>query len=220
MPKSIDGIQTVPEGKARLNIIGFAGLSPVKEEKIFEQSTPFLNNPLYSIARIKLPVLKKRPSAINRIEVEVHGHGRFELELLEDMTAVIEETYNARFANMFFKTYIRTVLKNAAAVVAAATAGDQTGRAVANMAGNQVGGIIGSLVGISAAMAGTAVADASESADIRMGRFFPGKAYVGAIDLEPGTYAITVNFGNSVKEFKDVNVRAGRINLIKAVSLQ
>jgi hypothetical protein len=71
-----------------------------------------------------------------------------------------------------------------------------------------------------ALIVGKAAADASESADIRMGRFFPGKAYVGAVDLVPGTYTITVNFGGSVKEFKDVNVRAGWINLIKAVSLQ
>jgi hypothetical protein len=219
IPKSVEDMRTVPAGKARLNIIGFAGLSPVKIEKAFEEPTPFFNSSLYNVTRIKLPVLRRRPSAVNRVEVEVHGHGRFELELLEDMSAVIEETYNARFANIYFKTYIRTLLKNAAAVIAAARAAENAKALVASM-GVPITRNTDALVGIGALMVGKAAADASESADIRMGRFFPGKAYVGAVDLAPGTYTITVNFGGSVKEFKDVNVRAGRINLIKAVSLQ
>jgi hypothetical protein len=202
IPKSIEDMQTVPAGKARLNIIGFAGLSPVKEEKVFEQSAPFLNAP-YNTMQFKLPVLKERPSNVNRIEVEVQGYGKFELELLEDMTAVTEETYNARFANMFFKTYIRTVLKNAAASIAS----DQVGKKNA-------------LAGLGTKVAGKVVVNASEAADIRMGRFFPDKAYVGAIDLEPGTYTITVNFGGYVKEFKDVDVKAGNLNLLEAVDLQ
>jgi len=202
IPKSIDGMRTFPVGKARLNIIGFTGLSPVKEEKVFEQDVP-LAYP-FDVIKLKLPVFRKRPSAINRIEVEVHGYEKFELELIEDMTAVIEETYNARFANMFFKTYIRALLKNAAAAIAA----DQAGKAG------------GGLVGLGALIVGKVTTDVSENADIRMGRFFPDKAYVGAIDLEPGTYTITVNFGSNAKEFKDVNVKTGRINLIQAVSLQ
>jgi hypothetical protein len=202
IPKSIDGMRTIPSGKARLNIIGFAGLSPVKEEKDFGLLAPL--EPPFSVMKLKLPVLKKRPSAIKRIEVEVQGQGKFELELLEDMTAVTEETYNARFANMFFKTYVRILLKNAAAAIAA----------------EQVSKKAGGLAGLGAFVAGKVAADASESADIRMGRYLPDKAYVGAIDLEPGTYTIKVNFGRSIKEFKDVNVKAGRINLIEAVSLQ
>ena len=202
IPKSIDGMRTVPAGKARLNIICFAGLSPVKEEKIFEHNVP-LTYP-FDVMKLKLPVFRKRPSSINRIEVEVNGYGEFELELIEDMTAVIEETYNARFANMFFKTYIRTLLKNAAAAIAA----DQAGKAGGELAG------LGTLI------MGKLMTDVSENADTRMGRFFPDKAYVGAIDLEPGTYTITVNFGSKAKEFKDVNVKVGRINLLQAVCLQ
>jgi len=45
-PKAITEIQTVPQGKARLHIIGFTGLSPVKEEERFNQFWPFMQNPL------------------------------------------------------------------------------------------------------------------------------------------------------------------------------
>jgi uncharacterized protein len=205
IPKSVDGILTVPAGKARLNVIGFTGLSPVKEEKVFESVVPL--DPPFNVMKLKLPVLKERSSAIRRVEVEVRGQGRFELELLEDMTAVTKETYNARFANMFFKTYIRSLLKNAAGAVAA-------------KAGDKVGGTAGAIASLGARLGGKIAADASESADIRMGRYFPDKAYVGSIDLDPGTYTVIVNFGGHTKEFKDVNVKAGKINLIEAVSLQ
>jgi len=205
IPKPVDNILTVPAGKARLNIIGFTGLSPVKEEKVFVSIVPL--DPPFGIMRLKLPVLKRRPSAIKRVEVEVRGQGKFELELLEDMTAVTEETYNARFANMFFKTYIRSLLKNAAGVIASRSA-------------DKVGGTAGTIAGLGARLGGKIAADASERADIRMGRYFPDKAYVGAIDLEPGTYTVIVNFGGHTKEFNDVKVKANKINLIEAVSLQ
>jgi len=207
MPKSIDDMRTIPENKARLNIIGFAGLSPIKEEKTIKVNLPFFDNPVYNLLQFKLPELKRRPSAIKRIEVEVQGQEKFGLELLEDMSAVIEETYKAHYANIYLKTVIRTLLKNAAAVIAA----DQVRRNA---------GAYGELAGLGTFVAGKIAADVSESADIRMGRFFPDKAYIGAIDLEPGTYNIKVNFGSSVKEFKNISVKTGRINLIQAVSLQ
>ena len=201
IPRSVNDMQTLPAGKARLNVIGFAGLSPIKEEKVYEEQVP-LDEP-YNIIKIKLPVLKRRTSATRGVEVEVHGHGRFELDLIEDMSTVIEETYNARFASMFFKTYIRSLLKNATGSIAAKQAGKLDG-----------------LAGLGVMIAGKVAADVSESADIRMGRFFPDRAFVGSIDLDPGTYNVTVHFGHSSKEFKDVNVRAGRINLIQAVNLK
>jgi hypothetical protein len=74
--------------------------------------------------------------------------------------------------------------------------------------------------GLATKIGGKVAADVSESADIRMGRFFPDKVYVGAIDLAPGTYTVRVRFGGSVKEFKDVVVREGKVNLLQAVSLQ
>jgi hypothetical protein len=205
IPKSVENMRTVPEGKARLNIIGFAGLSPIKEERVYDVQIP-LESPFNNM-KLKLPVLMERSSYISRVEAEVHGHGKVELELLEDMNKVIEETYKARFNNMYFKTYIRSFLKNAAGYIAAKQ-------------GEKEGGTFGAILSLGAMVGGKIAADVSESADIRMGRFFPSKAYIGAVDLEPGTYTITVNFGNTVKEFKDVNVSAGKVNLIQAVNLQ
>ena len=208
IPKSAADIRTVPDGKARLNVIGFTGLSPVKKEGQFTAFFPFtyiiLCQPIF-----KLPQFVKRPSVINRIEVIVEGGDKFNLELLEDMGAVIEETYNARFANIFFKTYIRLLIKYAAVDVAANVAREQSGE----------------LAGLAAVIAGRVSADATEGADIRMSRYMPDKAYVGGINLDPGTYNITINYYSGSRivakdERRNIVVRANAPNLIEIINLK
>jgi hypothetical protein len=200
IPKSVNGMNIVPEGKARLNIIGFTGLSPIKEEKVVTLPSVFGGE-----MNLKLPSLARRQGGISRAEAEVHGQGGIELELLEDISAVIIETFKARYSNILLKTFIRVLLKDAAVNAASDAAGKSP---------------LGGLAQLGAKAGGKLAADASESADIRMGRFFPDKAFVGAIDLEPGTYDITVNLGGGVKEFKGVNVKAGKTNLLQAVQLK
>ena len=208
-PKSAESIQTVPNGKARLNIISFTGLSPVKEEKTFPSIFPFFKSIALWAPKFKLPKFVKRPSRIDRIEVTVEGGGVFSLELLEDIGAVIEETYNARFGNLFFKTYIRILLKYAAVDIVAAKVGEQSG----------------DLAALLSAIAGKTAADATESADIRMSRYFPDKAYIGGINLDPGTYALTVRYyskGSIIarEDYHDVRVKANALNLVETVNLK
>jgi hypothetical protein len=207
-PKSIADVRTVPDGKTRLNVIGFTGLSPIKEEGTFYQFFPFFNNMTLQRPAFKLPMFVKRPSKIDRIEVVI-GMEKFNLELLEDMGAVIEETYNARFAQIFLKTYIRTLLKYAAIDIAATKAGRQA---------NSV------LVSEASALAAKKAFDVTESADIRMSRYLPDKAYIGGINLEPGNYTVVVHYYSQgriiAREERDVNVRTNALNLIQMVCLR
>jgi len=219
VPKAVGDAQTVPQGQARLNVIGFTGLSPIKEERIYNQYFPFFISPALRYTQFKLPVLVKRPSVIDRIQVEINGLQSFDLELLEDMGAVSMEAYNARFANVFFKTYIRTIIKYATADVGAVAA---TARFESRNENDKETGLF---VGLLASIAGKATADASEAADIRMGRYFPDKAYVGGINLEPGTYSATVTFYSQGKvvakdDFTELNVRSDALNLIEAARLK
>jgi hypothetical protein len=208
-PQSANDIQTVPSEKARLNIISFTGLSPVKEEGTYQAFFPFFRNPPLWVSEFKLPKFVQRPSRIDRIEVTVEGEGKFNLELLEDMGAVVEETYNARFNNLLLKTYIRTMLKYVAVDIAAIKVGEQGG----------------DLAAFLSAIAGKKAADATESADIRMSRYFPDKAYIGGINLDPGTYTLTVRYyskGSVIarEEYRDVRVRANALNLVETINLK
>jgi hypothetical protein len=208
VPKSVEAARDVPDGKARLNIISFTGLSPVKEEDTNIFPLPF-QHPVLQIAVFKLPKLVKRPSQINRIEVEVNGAGKFELELLEDMGAVIEETFAARYSNILVKTYIRTIMKYAIADIAAM----ETGRKQ------------GAVAGLAVAAAARAAMDVSEKADIRMSRYLPDMAYIGGINLDPGTYSVIIRYCNgahviSSEQFSDIIVKSGGLNLLQSVNLR
>ena len=208
VPKAVEQARDVPDGMARLNIISFTGLSPVKEQKLVIHYLPF-QHPVLQIAAFKLPVMVERPSVINRIEVEVDGEKKFDLELLEDMGAVIEETFNARYSNILLKTYIRTIIKYVVADVAAmeAVRRDEA------------------LAGLAIAAGARAAMDASEQADIRMSRYLPDKAYIGGINLDPGTYSVIIKYCNGNHEiyhdkFTDVTVKSGGLNLIQSVKLK
>jgi len=207
VPKAVMQAQNVPDKLARLNIISFAGLSPIKEEQIFVQALPF-QHPILQIAAFKLPVLTRRQSQITRIEAVVEGAGRFDLELLENMGAVIQETFILRYSNILLKTYIRTILKYAVADIAAMEAVRRQGE----------------FAGLMTAIAARTAMDISEAADIRMSRYLPDRAYIGGINLDPGTYSVIINYynGNRIiaREFhENVNVSRNGLNLLQSVNL-
>ncbi|MDR0301493.1 MAG: hypothetical protein LBI04_04170 [Treponema sp.] len=209
LPKTVEQVRNVPQGKALLNIISFSGLSPIKEEEQITYYYPFFNNSSLLSANFKLPKMVERPSRINRIEVVIDGNKKIDLELLENISAVVEETFAIRYANIVTKTYIRTLLKYLTADIAAVEIGKKQG----------------ALAGLAVAIAARKAFEATESADIRMSRYLPGKAYIGGIVLEPGTYNVTVNFcaGSAVissVKHNDVIVREKGLNLIDAVSLK
>ena len=208
IPQAIEQARSVPDGSARLNIISFTGLSPIKQEELVVHHLPFFQHPVLQFAFFKLPAIVRRPSVINRIEVVIEGR-RFDLELLEDIGAVIEETFAAHYSNILTKTYIRTLLKYAVADIAAMDAIKRNGE----------------LAGLMTALAARTAMDLSEGADTRMSRYLPDKAYIGGINLDPGVYSVIINYysGDDLiagVEYRDVTVNQNALNLLESVNLR
>jgi hypothetical protein len=209
IPKTIEQMSDVPSGKAMLNILCFSGLSPIKEEETVTHFFPLFRNPVLYVANFKLPKMVQRPSKISRVEVVIDGNNKFDLELLENISAVVEETFAIRYANIVAKTYIRTLLKYLTVDIASV----------------EVERRQDDLLALAAAFVAKKAFEATEKADTRMSRYLPGKAYIGGIILEPGTYNVTVNFysGNTIisrAEYNDFILRENGLNLIDAVSLK
>jgi hypothetical protein len=206
-PSSLGEELDIPGGMARLNVIAFGGLSPVKEEVTLRIPIP----PARYI-KIALPKMAPRPSEIGQIEVALDGGERFSLELLEDIEAVARETFKEKEQVIYLKTIIRATIKGAASSVLEAAATDQDGGT----------SLILSILSLGAQV----YAEASEQADLRISRYFPGKAYVGGINLAPGVYSFSVTYyGQSGKplavfRYEDVPVRENRLNLTEAVCLR
>lgn len=208
IPSSVEDELSVSPGVGRLNVIAFAGLSPVKEPVniIIPLPFPYPNN----TARLSLPKLVNRPQTIQWAEVVLDSGEKFRLELIEDMGAVARETFKSKYGLTVLKTTARTITKAAASAALAKTASDK----------KNGGEGLGSLVGL----LGKIYTVASEQADTRLSRYFPCYALVGGINLEPGVYTVTVNFyGNGGlvnSQSKEIEVREGFLNLEEFVCLK
>jgi hypothetical protein len=196
----------IPSGKARLNFIAFAGIFPVKEEA--EVLAP-LPAALFPTVGASGPITLLVPKMVDRtipaenikIKVSINNGESFDLELLEDMGAVVKGVFRNSLPGTLFKTFLRVAAK----YIAVEAAVQQAGNSFAQMA---------------AIAGGKAAIDATEGADIRMGRYFPCYAYVGGVTLDPGTYNITVSYSNGYSFTKEnFEVKAGGLNLLEAVSI-
>jgi hypothetical protein len=207
VPSSVEGELDIPPGMARLNVLGFSGLSPVKEEVT-------LRIPIPPSQWVKLaqPEMIGRSSQIGRIEVIFDDGQRFDLELLEDIEAVARETFKTKRNIIYLKTVIRSTLKgttSSALGVAAGEAEGETGLALAVLS-----------------LATQVFAEMSEQADLRISRYFPAKAWAGGINVSPGVYSFRINYynhsGKTAASFRyeDVNIEEHTLNLMEAVCLK
>lgn len=208
LPASVDEELDIPPGKARLNVIGFGGLSPVKTQEEIRIPLP---NVRY--IKVALPVMVHRPSRVGRVEVVLDNGNTFNLELLEDMEAIARETFKEKINMIYLKSIIRATLK-------------ATTSSALDIAADHVEDTTTSLI-LSALSIGTQVfAEASEQADLRLSRYFPAKAYIGGITLDPGVYSLKVHYyaanGRLIASYKhdNVTVREDTLNLVEAVCLK
>jgi hypothetical protein len=214
VPSSIDEELFIPAGKARLNIIGFSGLSPLKREQV--TFIPLGND---NHIKIALPELEYRPTMIRRVEVVFDNGDSFDLEKLEDIESVIREVFKEKIGLIRLKTTIRASIKGGTSAVVS-NVGD--GLSKSNDAATALIGSILSLAG----SVGQLAADISEKADLRASRFFPGDVYVGGITVDPGVYSFRVNYYDSTgtvistTEKKDVRAGMGSLNLVETVCLK
>ena len=205
IPSSIADELAIPRGMARLNVISFTGRSPIKEEEVIRI---FLGN---SWIRIALPVMVSRPSQVNTVEVLLDSGESFVLELLEDIGAVAKAAFTHRKSIIYTKTIMRATLKGLTTSIlfAAAESSD-----------NNSG--LFTLLGIGAQV----FSEASERADLRMSRFFPGKAFVGGITLPPGTYSFIITYYGQNRHIiaqhrhENVEIFQNTLNLTEDVCLK
>jgi hypothetical protein len=143
----------------------------------------------------------------------VQGGASFNLDLLEDIGAVLTNAFNGRQSSVYLKSFTRVLAKYIVADIAAAEAikaatDKGTPPPLAEASGRGI------------AIAAKKGLDASEAADTRSARYLPAKAYVGAVNLDPGSYTITVNYSGGESSTHDVEIKAGKISLVETVCLK
>jgi hypothetical protein len=214
VPSSIDTELEIPAGKARLNLISFGGMAPIKQERVTMIPLGKKNH-----IKIALPKLRFRPSRIQRVEAVIDNGGTVKLEQLESIEGVCKETFQNKIDMITFKTTLRATIKG---VTAAAMSG--IGASLEDSSDSDTAQL-GSFFSLAGSIAQLA-ADLSEKADIRTSRFFPSRAYCGGVNLDPGVYSLKVNFYDAdgvllnAVQIADIQVKAGKLNLVEAVCLK
>jgi len=228
-----------PTEKARLNVLGFSGLGPLKRANTFyikgmkngfvvllekEENDgkrrtvevedfywPGMENSYFF--KFQLPYMDRRGTAISGIRVKVDGQVAGELELIESLENVAFETYKLKEPIIYIKTITRTIVKGLVA--------EEAKKAAKKEAEKQVSGLGGGLLGLAAELAADVAVDASEQADLRSARFFPSHAFTGEIWLDPGVYNIQLEYLSgsgvvAVENYPEYVVKKGNLNLLSS----
>lgn len=220
--------------EARLNVIAFSGLAPDKKADTFyihteenmivlagtsenylgKQSLEGFNvipwpdiNAGYHF-KIQLPYMKRRPSQVARIEVVVKDSPD-SLQPLESLEDAAIETFSVKKPIIYLKTITRTVVKGLAAE-----------QAKQKMTENMDDGLA-----FFTRIAADLLIDQTENADLRVSRFFPGRASVRELHLPEGVYDIRVRYYSAsggllfTDERPGVSIEAGKLNVLESAFL-
>lgn len=220
---------------ARLNVIAFSGLAPDKKATTFyihteENIIVFANSSENYLGKqnlsalnfiswhgvsegyhfkLQLPYMEKRPSEVERIEVEIIGVTTQTLQPLESLENVAIETFSIKKPLIFLKTITRAVIKGLAAE-----------QAKQDMTKNMDGGMA-----FFTRLAADLLVDSTENADLRVSRFFPAEAAIREIHLDEGTYDIRIKYYSArgkllhIDERIGVDIEANRLNVLESAYL-
>ena len=225
-----------PDSYAKLNVLGFYGRSPDKLANtlyIHTQPTSITIMttqqqsagktrmtaievipwslgcilPAGTTLKFQMPYMKMRGSRVGRAVLYLNGYPVADLQPLESIEAVAQETFRIKEPLIFLKSISRVIGKTiikAKAMEELKKHGD----------GQYVPGFL-----LDMAVAAT------ENADLRVGQFFPAVAAISEIEVPVGEHRATVVYfdkaGNRLyqDELGTVQVRPGRLNLLQSYYL-
>ncbi len=187
------------DNRAILSVVGLAGLAPLRQGLSLRLRSdkdlnlvqilydgPDSNDIEYThlpipvsedyYFKFAIPVMKPRPSAVGYIRVLADGRVLGELQLIEDVNRVAEETFAAKKSLIFLRSIARAIAKGLATHKMKKDADS------------------GGLEGWLKKAAIDVTADISENADLRSTEFLPGRVYIGDFELEPGPHDLAVEY--------------------------
>lgn len=160
--------------------------------------------------KFQLPYMEMRKSNIGNVKIIIDGKNAGQLEMIESLEKVALETYKIKEPLIYLKTITRAVVKGLASEKAKDKMDKQVG-----------GGGWGDLLRLATDVA----VDQTENADLRISRFFPAKALVAEIELEPGRHHIQLEYydkkGNLlwIDDIGEQDVQAYKLNLFESFNL-
>lgn len=189
----------------QLDLVQILYDGPGKEDVVYGQIPMPVNVDYYF--KFAIPVIESRPSEVSAVRVWSGDELLGELQLLEDVSSVAKETFEAKKSLIYLRSVARAVVK---------------GLSTHELKKKVDNGNVGGWLAKAAIDVGT---DVTENADLRCSRLLPGKVMVGDFVVPPGTCDLTVDFlaaDGSVlytRQFENYSVYDRGLNLLEAIYL-
>jgi len=173
-PEPFAALETMRPGDANALAVAFAGPGP-RKAALRVGPIPIYETPVY----FELPILKHPRSETKQVVVVVEREDgsttEASLHLIEDMARVAQVNHERQLPQVYLRTLLRAAAKSVALTVAARSTDNDTAK-------------------VAIVLGGLAFLTVTEKADLRSSRLLPGQAYVGLLDLAPGTHRIVYRF--------------------------
>ena len=205
---------SIPAKKARLNVLAFSGIAPVKYEER-SSTQDFV---------IAYPIMKRNQSSVKwmtvtAINAKTGKSQTIRMEQIESIDNIALDTFKRRSEVIYKKALARMIVKGVTTV-----ASREIGDSLSDSSDSTVA-TIGLILTVFSA-ANRLADEAAERADLRTSRYLPARADVAGLTLDPGTYDVNVCFyGDSAdaplakREFKSVELKPKKLALLEASCL-
>lgn len=215
---------------AILSVVALVGLAPLKEsvtfrirtdkdlhlvqilytdtkgnEALFEQIPVDVKEDYYF--KFAMPRIVVRPSIVSRIRISTDSLVLGELQLLEDVGLIAQESFEAKKTLIYIRSIARAIVK-----------GLITHKLKKNA---DTGGVEGWFKKAAIDIG----ADITENADLRCSHLLPGLIYVGDFEIAPGRYNLTVEIFDRNDQLlrrrllQDYEIHSNAFNLLTTVEL-
>ncbi|MBQ0003171.1 MAG: hypothetical protein KBT21_06505 [Treponema sp.] len=209
IPECIKDDIEPPSNMARVNFITFTGFSPLKQE--VEIRLPF-RGAYYKQA---LPVMVKRESIISAVQIVMtdtknQKQYKASLKKLEPIDNIVCDTYKQHLGSIYCRSMLRSIGKSVGSGALS------TASALSRQ--SQMKFLFGAL-----SMVSQVATEATERADVRICRYFPGTASIAGLTVPDGIYNIKINYYNKGHKIlysqllENYHAKKGQLNLLESV---
>ncbi|MCR5613907.1 hypothetical protein [Treponema sp.] len=212
MPENLQDELELPEKFARVNLVSFTGLGPLKYEEVLR--IPF-SGAYYKLA---LPVMRRRGSFVYRAEIvlkncesaQEYSTDAYTIESIQNIAA---DTYKQHYGAIYARTLMRSISKSVGSGVMEAVAKNAEDQNI-----RVAFGFLNFVSQIST--------EVTERADVRICRYFPATVKVAGINVPQGIYDVEVRYYNAKGNCiytdiqKNVEAKIGELNLIESAYLR
>jgi hypothetical protein len=139
--------------------------------------------------KFALPYMEKQGTAVASVGIEVNGSIMADLEVIESLENAAVDTYASKEKMIYLKTIIRSVMKG--------VLNEKANKELDKSTGGRLWGSLTRAVS-------SVMVDASENADLRLSRYFPSKALVGELELDPGIYSLRLLYYGGSRQLLQV----------------